>query len=113
MGEELRELFNVVDTDKDGRISVKYELKQILEDISGKRLMPDEENSITDEYGQHIEFSDMLEIIANMAMDDVPYSRAELLRAFKTFDPDNKGYIPAAEMRDILRHLGSKMSAQE
>ena len=78
--EDLRELFDVADADKDGRISVKSELQQILQDISGTPLMPEEEESITDQYGQHIKFSDMLEIIANMAMDDVPDSRADAMR---------------------------------
>jgi calmodulin len=111
--EELKQLFELVDGDKDGKISVQHELKQVIQDISGKRVTADEIKSISKEYGMYIEFPDMLDVIADMSISDVSFSREELLRAFKVFDPDGKGYIPAAEMRGVLRHLGSKMSARE
>jgi Ca2+-binding EF-hand superfamily protein len=128
---DLQEIFNLVDKDNDGRISMeelkvkslrllcsdshysaRFYLQEIVSDL-GTELTKDDLNQVIREYGLFIEFTDVVFVIEKLAQQDTPVTRDELLKAFKVFDKEGTGFIPRAEMRGILRHLGNKMSARE
>jgi calmodulin len=92
--------------------AVKPSAQEIVSDL-GTELTKDDLNQVIREYGLFIEFSDVVFVIQKLAQQDTPVSREELLSAFKIFDKEGTGFIPRAEMRGILRHLGNKMSARE
>ena len=37
----------------------------------------------------------------------------DIIQAFRVFDPDNKGYIESADLRDLLEKMDWKVSAED
>lgn len=57
-----------------------------------------------------IEFNEFLQLMAKQQRSGT--NRDSLTDAFSIFDKDDDGYIPVAEMRQILKSLGDKMTEQ-
>ena len=58
-----------------------------------------------------IEFPEFLEMMAKkMTPSD---SEEELKEAFRVFDQDGNGFISAAELKNVMRQLGEKLTNEE
>jgi Ca2+-binding EF-hand superfamily protein len=111
--QEIKEAFDLFDTDGSGSIDSK-ELKVAMRALGFeprkeevKRMISemDKDGSGTIEYP---EFEEMM--AAKMAERD---PREEILKAFKLFDDDNTGKISFRNLKRVARELGENMTDEE
>ena len=111
--QEIKEAFDLFDTDGSGSIDSK-ELKVAMRALGFeprkdevKRMISemDKDGSGTIEYP---EFEEMM--AAKMAERD---PREEILKAFKLFDDDNTGRISFKNLKRVARELGENMTDEE
>ncbi len=111
--QEIKEAFDLFDTDGSGSIDSK-ELKVAMRALGFeprkeevKRMISemDKDGSGTIEYP---EFEDMM--ASKMAERD---PREEILKAFKLFDDDNTGKISFKNLKRVARELGENMTDEE
>mmetsp|Transcript_57555 Transcript_57555/g.136901 ORF Transcript_57555/g.136901 Transcript_57555/m.136901 type:complete len:166 (-) Transcript_57555:219-716(-) len=118
--QEFREVFDLFDEDKDGRLS-KKELGTMLTALGQSPSEDDLNKMIRQVIGTNgpqeydaeepITFEDFLSLMAQKIKEGD--SEDELIEAFKVFDRDNDGYINAEELRFSMVGLGEKLSDQE
>merc|ERR1711967_126019 len=60
---------------------------------------------------RHIDFPEFLNLMARKMKDTD--SEEEIKEAFKVFDKDGNGFIPAAELRHVMTNLGEKLTDEE
>jgi Ca2+-binding EF-hand superfamily protein len=113
--QEIREAFNLFDTDGSGTIDIKElrvamralgfepkkdELKKMIAEVS-----KDKENATT------IDYSEFLQLMTlKMTTKD---SKEEILKAFRLFDDDESGFIDIKKLRRVARELGDQMDDAE
>jgi calmodulin len=112
---QLREAFDMFDIDKKGTISVdeiyrvmknfgnemtKAEIKEMIADL-------DQDNSGELDFEEFVTFIKRTETTEDVDEDE------EVIKAFKTFDRDNNGYLSLDEFRHILTNLGDRFSDAE
>ncbi|CAF0763695.1 unnamed protein product, partial [Didymodactylos carnosus] len=110
---ELKDAFNLFDTDQSGKIS-KQELIKVLNALNiqlndvelGHLLCQMDSNGSGD-----IEFEEFCQVMGQAFFKQ--YSRAELQDAFKRFDQDGSGYIQASELESIMSRMGKRMKKSE
>ncbi|CAF0724390.1 unnamed protein product [Didymodactylos carnosus] len=110
---ELRQAFNLFDTDGSGAISIK-EFKQALWALDIQANDQEVQHmfkAIDADKNGEIEFEEFVEIVADSYFRK--FTRAEILEAFKRFDHDHDGYISANELQNILSRLGRNFSSDE
>ncbi|KAI8925750.1 hypothetical protein BC831DRAFT_459589 [Entophlyctis helioformis] len=111
--QEIREAFDLFDTDGSGTIDVK-ELKVAMRALGFepkkeeiKRMMTEVDKSGTGT----IDFNEFLELMtAKMAEKD---SREEILKAFKLFDDDETGKISFKNLKRVAKELGENLTDEE
>ncbi|CAF1086390.1 unnamed protein product [Rotaria sp. Silwood1] len=110
---ELRDAFNLFDSDHSGRIS-KSELKRVLhalniqaDDHEVQQLLSQMD---TDRSGE-IDYREFKNVMA--ASFFKKYSKHELQAAFKRFDADNNGYITGNELSHILTRMGRHLTRED
>ncbi|KAJ3328317.1 Centrin-4, partial [Blyttiomyces sp. JEL0837] len=111
--QEIREAFDLFDTDGSGTIDVK-ELKVAMralgfepkkDEIKKMILEVDKQGSGT------IDFNEFLELMtAKMAEKD---SREEILKAFRLFDDDETGKISFKNLKRVAKELGENLTDEE
>ncbi|CAF1056452.1 unnamed protein product [Rotaria sordida] len=111
--QELRQAFDLFDTDSSGSISVT-ELQRALHAL-GVSLSEQEIRQMfsaidVDKNGR-IEFEEFAEIVADTYFRK--FSRAEILEAFRKLDHNHDGFIEADELKIILDQLGRHFSNEE
>eukprot|EP00877_Chromochloris_zofingiensis_P008283 jgi/Chrzof1/3708/Cz13g06020.t1 len=82
---ELKELFDMVDKDKGGSLSAE-EVQELMEILGMPRRLEDVERMIADidkDNSQTVDFDEFLQVVAKP--QQLPYSRADLLRSFRLF----------------------------
>eukprot|EP00164_Ancoracysta_twista_P006823 GFYU01009572.1.p2 GENE.GFYU01009572.1~~GFYU01009572.1.p2 ORF type:complete len:195 (-),score=52.70 GFYU01009572.1:261-845(-) len=111
--EEVREAFDLFDTDKNGQIDY-HELKVALRALGFEvkkqdvlRLIAEHDR---DGSGQ-IEFPDFLDIMTQKIGERDPLE--EVQKAFRLFDDDGTGKINIRNMRRIARELGENLPDAE
>lgn len=113
MREEIKETFDLLDTDSSSKIDSK-ELKVAMR-VLGFELQKGEVKSLIKELVQDgtgkITYAEFEEIIALKISDRDP--REEILKAFKLFDEDNTGKISLKNLTKIARELGETMTDGE
>lgn len=118
---DLEEAFGHHDADDDGRLTLD-ELRRLLvyvgQDPAGDDALRKSLvilDSLQGGGGAEgaVAFPEFLDVLTQRAEADEASSREQLLAAFRVFDRENKGFIPDAELRNVLRFLGDKLSAQE
>ena len=111
--EEIREAFNLFDTDHSGNIDYR-ELKAAMRAL-GFDVKKQEVLNLMKEYDREgagqIEYHDFLEIMTNKIGERDPVE--EILKAFKLFDEDNTGKISLRNLRRVARELGENLSDDE
>lgn len=107
---EFKEAFGFMDSDKDGLIS-KNDLRATWDALG--RIMNDADlQSMLDEAPGALNFTVFLAIFGDRIMgggDDPDVVRA----AFKTFDPEETGFVNEEELRTQLKTFGEKFTDEE
>lgn len=110
--EELKQVFDKFDSNKDGKISPE-EYKAILKAIGKENLLMKEVQKIfqvADLDGDgFIDFNEFVEV----QKKDGGVKTVDLHRAFQVFDKDNDGKITVEEVYDLLQRLGERCSRQD
>lgn len=111
--QEIREAFELFDTDGSGYIDVK-ELKVAMRALGFepkkeeiKRMI----NEVDKEGTGKIDFSDFLSVMTQkMAEKD---SKEEILKAFRLFDDDETGKISFKNLKRVAKELGENLTDEE
>ncbi|KAK4437879.1 Calmodulin-like protein 30 [Sesamum alatum] len=110
--EELKQVFNKFDANKDGKISPE-EYKAILKALGKGTLLTKEVWKIFEvadlDGDGFIDFNEFVE--AQKKGGGV--KTVDLQRAFQAFDKDNDGKISVEEVYELLRRLGERCSIQD
>lgn len=110
---EIREAFDLFDTDKTGSIDY-HELKVAMRAL-GSEVKKPEVLAIMREYDRkdsgRIEFVDFLDVMTQKLAERDPTE--EILKAFALFDDDSTGFISVKNLRRVARELGENLSEEE
>ena len=111
--QEIREAFELFDTDKTGTIDY-HELKVCMRAL-GFDVKKQEVLNLMREYDREgagqIEYPDFLEIMTTKISERDPIE--EISKAFKLFDEDNTGRISLRNLRRIAREMQENLSDDE
>ncbi|KAI8037191.1 uncharacterized protein LOC128255695 [Drosophila gunungcola] len=111
--EEVREAFNLYDTEKTGWVSVK-QLGGVMRAL-GEMLTEAEiyqlANECSSDFGGQVQFKDFLYVMSKRLEEE--NSLVSLKTAFKIFDRNEVNHFTTAEIRTIMTNLGEKMSDED
>eukprot|EP01059_Diplonema_ambulator_P036402 TRINITY_DN9051_c0_g1_i1.p1 TRINITY_DN9051_c0_g1~~TRINITY_DN9051_c0_g1_i1.p1 ORF type:complete len:173 (+),score=55.45 TRINITY_DN9051_c0_g1_i1:62-580(+) len=111
--QEIREAFELFDTDKNGLIDA-HEMKVAMRAL-GFDVRKDEAvrliEGVSSEGAQHISLYNFIEVMTEKISERDP--RDEMLRAFQLFDEDSTGKITLKNLRRVARDLGENMTDDE
>ncbi|KAF7456618.1 putative centrin-3 [Cryptosporidium felis] len=111
--QEIKEAFELFDTEKTGRIDY-HELKVAMRAL-GFEVKKAQVLEIMREYDKsgsgHVEYKDFVDIMTQKILERDP--REEILKAFKLFDDDNTGKISLKNLRRVARELGENITDDE
>ncbi|KAM8965423.1 centrin-2 isoform X2 [Antechinus flavipes] len=111
--QEIREAFDLFDTDGTGTIDVK-ELKVAMRALGFEPKKEEIKKMISDidkEGTGKISFNDFLAVMTQkMAEKD---TREEILKAFRLFDDDETGKISFKNLKRVARELGENLTDEE
>ncbi|KAL5039421.1 hypothetical protein RTP6_006584 [Batrachochytrium dendrobatidis] len=111
--QEIREAFDLFDTDGSGTIDVK-ELKVAMRALGFEPKKEEVKKMVQDidKSGSGIiDFNEFLELMtAKMAEKD---SKEEILKAFKLFDDDETGKISFKNLKRVAKELGENLTDEE
>ncbi|OXB71740.1 UNVERIFIED_CONTAM: hypothetical protein H355_007869 [Colinus virginianus] len=111
--EEIREAFNLFDTDGSGMIDPK-ELKAAMQSLGFETKNPTIYQMIADlnrDGGGPIDFEEFLDAITSKLGDKE--SREGIQKIFNLFDDDRTGTITLKNLKRVARELGETMSEDE
>ncbi|KAK4487324.1 hypothetical protein RD792_006066 [Penstemon davidsonii] len=110
--EELKQVFDKFDSNKDGKISPE-EYKSILKALGKGNFLTKEVQKIFEiadlDGDGFIDFHEFVEVQKKGG----GVKTADLHRAFQAFDIDNDGKITVDEVYELLRKLGERCSLQD
>jgi centrin-2/centrin-1 len=111
--QEIREAFDLFDTDGSGKIDAK-ELKVAMRALGFEPKKEDIKKMISEidkEGSGKIDFHEFLNLMtAKMSEKD---TRAEIMKAFRLFDDDETGKISFANLKRVAKELGENMTDDE
>lgn len=111
--QEIREAFDLFDTDGSGTIDAK-ELKVAMRALGFEPKKEEIKKMIADidkDGSGTIDFEEFLSMMTSkMGERD---SREEILKAFKLFDDDNTGKISFKNLKRVAKELGENISDEE
>ncbi|XP_029940731.1 centrin-3 [Salarias fasciatus] len=110
---EIKEAFELFDTDKDKEIDY-HELKVAMRALGFEVKKVDVLKILKDydrEGNGKITFEDFSEVVTERILDRDP--REEVLKAFRLFDDDESGRISLRNLRRVARELGEDVSDEE
>ena len=117
--DSFRETFQQYDRDKDNFISMR-ELSQVMKtfhlnnDFTAEQT--EEIMNLLDKRmkGSRLDIELFLNIVAEKYIDFANNSSSEdVINAFRTFDKDGNGTIPADELRNVMTSIGDVLSEEE
>lgn len=111
--QEIKEAFDLFDTDKTGSIDyheLKVAMRALGFDVKKQEVVKLIQEYDRQETGQ-IEFNDFNEIMTQKILDRDPDE--EIFKAFSLFDDDNTGKISLKNLRRVARELGENLSDDE
>lgn len=111
--QEIREAFELFDTDGSGSIDAK-ELKVAMRALGFEPKKEEIQKLIgeldSDGSGK-IEWDEFLKVMTMKILNRDP--KEEILKAFRLFDADNKGKISFKDLKRVARELGEKLTDEE
>ncbi|XP_061783192.1 centrin-3 isoform X2 [Nerophis lumbriciformis] len=110
---EIREAFELFDTDKDNAIDY-HELKVAMRALGFEVKKLDVMQILKDydrEENGKISFEDFNEVVMELILDRDP--KEEIMKAFRLFDDDESGAISLRNLRRVARELGENTSEEE
>ncbi|KAH8041052.1 hypothetical protein HPB51_013712 [Rhipicephalus microplus] len=110
---ELREAFALFDKDGDGAISTK-DLGTVMRSLGQSPTEAELKDIISEldvDGNGTVDFPEFLALMSKKAR--TTDTEQEIREAFKVFDRDGKGFIPAAELRHVMTTLGEKLTNEE
>merc|ERR1712151_561409 len=111
--EEMREAFNLFDSDKSGSIDYR-ELKAAMQALGFDVKNDELKKMITDidaDGSGHIEFPEFLEMMTGkMGEKD---TKEEIMKVFKLFDNDSTGKVSFSNLKRVAKELGENMTEEE
>eukprot|EP01086_Lenisia_limosa_P002536 TRINITY_DN15_c0_g1_i2.p1 TRINITY_DN15_c0_g1~~TRINITY_DN15_c0_g1_i2.p1 ORF type:complete len:167 (-),score=66.44 TRINITY_DN15_c0_g1_i2:68-568(-) len=111
--QEIREAFDLFDTDGSGTIDAK-ELKVAMRALGFEPKKEEVKKMISDidkDGSGTIDFNEFLEMMtAKMSEKD---SREEILKAFRLFDDDNTGKVSFKNLKRVAKELGENLTDDE
>eukprot|EP00795_Rhopilema_esculentum_P000734 gene734-10449_t len=111
--QEIREAFDLFDTDKDNAIDY-HELKVAMRALGFDVKKPDVLKILKDydrEASGKIAFEDFQEVMTDWMLDRDP--QEEIYKSFRLFDDDQTGKISIRNLRRVARELGENMTDEE
>jgi len=111
--EEIKEAFNLFDTDHSGSIDVR-ELKAAMRALGfevKKEEMKKMLSDIDKDANSQITYDDFLKLMAGKMGDRD--SKEEIQKVFKLFDEDNTGFITFRNLKKICQELGENLTDDE
>jgi Ca2+-binding EF-hand superfamily protein len=90
-----------------------------LELLTGEEVDEDELDDVMDEYDEdesgEIEFAEFIKLASHFVEPEEDYEtmKATLRELFVFYDRDQRGYIPAADFKVILKELDPEMADSE
>ncbi|XP_019740966.1 centrin-3 isoform X2 [Hippocampus comes] len=110
---EIREAFELFDTDKDNEIDY-HELKVAMRAL-GFEVKKVDVMQILKDYDTRgtgkIAFEDFSEVVSDLILERDP--KEEILKAFRLFDDDESGTISLRNLKRVARELGENTSDEE
>ncbi|XP_048874825.1 centrin-3 isoform X1 [Brienomyrus brachyistius] len=111
--QEIKEAFELFDTDKDKEIDY-HELKVAMRAL-GFDVKKSDVLKILKDYDREgsgkITFDDFNEVVTEKMLERDP--QEEIMKAFKLFDDDDSGKISLRNLRRVARELGENISDEE
>ncbi|THD22425.1 Caltractin [Fasciola hepatica] len=111
--QEIREAFDLFDTDKTGSIDVK-ELKVAMRALGFEPKREEIRKLLTEfdcDSKETVEFSDFMKMMS-VKMQDKD-AKEEILKAFKLFDDDETGKISFKNLKRVAKELGENITDEE
>ncbi|XP_064617475.1 centrin-3-like [Liolophura sinensis] len=111
--QEIKEAFDLFDTDKDKLIDyheLKVAMRALGFDVKKADVLKVLKDYDRDGIGK-ISFEDFNEVVTDMMLERDP--QQEILKAFNLFDDDGSGKISLRNLRRVARELGENMSDEE
>eukprot|EP00767_Chilomastix_cuspidata_P001155 gnl/Chilomastix_cuspidata/1359.p3 GENE.gnl/Chilomastix_cuspidata/1359~~gnl/Chilomastix_cuspidata/1359.p3 ORF type:complete len:172 (-),score=92.29 gnl/Chilomastix_cuspidata/1359:198-713(-) len=111
--QEIREAFQLFDSDKTGRIDhheLKVAMRALGFDVSREELQAIIREHDRDDTGE-VDEESFLEILTAKILARDPME--EMLNAFRLFDDDNTGKISLKNLRRVAKELGETISDEE
>merc|ERR1712004_624141 len=108
--QEFKEAFQMIDADRNGIITVG-DLKATYASLGVRDIDQDMLDNMCAEAGAPINFT----IFLNMLADKLHGTDPEdvIVKAFKLFDKDNKGVVPASQLADVLKSQADRFNEEE
>jgi len=108
--DEIREAFNLFDTDGSGSIDPK-ELKAAMQSLGFESKNPTIFGMISGLPGERIDFEDFLACITDKLGDKE--TREGISKIFSLFDDDQSGTISLKNLKRVAKELGETMTEEE
>ncbi|CRL00121.1 CLUMA_CG013401, isoform A [Clunio marinus] len=114
----LKEAFRIFDSDNTGCIQLDV-VKEILTLFNGHEVDDDELNEVMEEFDEDengtIEFPEFIKLAEEFVEPEEDYNTAkkDLREIFMMYDREQKGYIPVADFKAILKELDNDLSDDE
>lgn len=113
----LRDAFRIFDSDGTGAIQLEM-VKEILT-LLGHDVNDDELDEVMEEFDEDengtIEFSEFIKLAEEFVEPEQEYNEAkrDLREIFMMYDKEERGYIPVADFKAILKELESDLADTE
>jgi len=111
---DFKEAFMLIDTDEDGLITVSQlgtVMKSLGQRSTDKELKTLVREVSNDNLRNTVEFNEFLQLMSKKLKKDC--GEVELLEAFRVFDRLGQGWIMSSDLRDVMKHLGERLSDPE
>jgi len=114
--EDIREVFDLFDF-WDGRDGL-VDAAKVGDFLRACGVNPTNEqckkNGATEKFGEkQYKFEEILPIFQAVSKETDTGTFADFMEAFKTFDREGQGFIPAAEMRHVLTCFGERLEDEQ
>eukprot|EP00927_Polykrikos_kofoidii_P036825 TRINITY_DN31061_c0_g1_i1.p1 TRINITY_DN31061_c0_g1~~TRINITY_DN31061_c0_g1_i1.p1 ORF type:complete len:172 (+),score=48.90 TRINITY_DN31061_c0_g1_i1:184-699(+) len=113
--EEIKEAFDLFDTDQSGEIDVK-ELKAAMQSLgyeSKNDTIFTMLNELDKDGNASLDFEEFLDLMSGKEGKDEKDTKEEIDKIFKLFDVELKGYIVVKDVMKVCKELGERLTMEE